>query len=83
MRSLISLVASVVWMASCFISAATTAKPFPASPALAASIVAFNASRLVCAEISEITSVTLLISLAALPSSLTLFVALPAFSTAS
>jgi hypothetical protein len=33
---------------------ATTAKPLPASPARAASIVAFSASRLVCAAISEI-----------------------------
>ncbi len=37
-------------------SAATTAKPRPASPARAASIAAFSASRLVCAEISLISS---------------------------
>jgi hypothetical protein len=37
--------------ASDFTSCATTAKPRPASPARAASIVAFNASRFVCATI--------------------------------
>ena len=37
--------------ASFLISPATTAKPFPASPAWAASIAAFIASRLVCAAI--------------------------------
>ena len=37
------------FMASLFISSATTAKPLPASPARAASILAFNARRLVCA----------------------------------
>jgi hypothetical protein len=40
-------VARAVWLASSFTSAATTAKPRPASPARAASIVAFSASRLV------------------------------------
>ena len=36
-----------VWFASDFTSFATTAKPCPPSPARAASIVAFSASRLV------------------------------------
>jgi len=40
-------VALLVWVASVFTSEATTAKPFPASPARAASIVALSASRLV------------------------------------
>ena len=45
----ISSVALAVWLARPFTSLATTAKPLPASPARAASIVAFSASRLVCA----------------------------------
>src|SRR5438034_1615056 len=45
---LISPVAFAVCSASAFTSDATTAKPRPASPARAASMVAFNASRLVC-----------------------------------
>ena len=36
------------------ISSATTAKPFPASPALAASIAAFKASKFVWSAIPEI-----------------------------
>jgi hypothetical protein len=43
----ISSVARAVWSASDFTSVATTAKPLPASPARAASIVAFNARRFV------------------------------------
>jgi len=43
----ILLAASWLAAASWLISLATTAKPLPASPALAASIEAFNASRLV------------------------------------
>src|ERR1044071_6196922 len=50
----ISSVAHEVWLASALTSAATTAKPLPASPARAASIVAFSANRLVCAAIFEI-----------------------------
>ena len=42
-----SSVAFAVWLASDFTSEATTAKPLPASPARAASMVAFSASRLV------------------------------------
>ena len=43
----ISSVAFEVWPASAFTSAATTAKPRPASPARALSMVAFRARRLV------------------------------------
>ncbi|EKD26456.1 MAG: hypothetical protein ACD_79C01186G0004 [uncultured bacterium] len=46
-------------MASSFTSLATTAKPLPASPAEAASIVAFNARRLVWSAISLMVSITL------------------------
>jgi hypothetical protein len=48
----ISLVAFAVWTASDFTSDATTAKPRPASPARAASIVALSASRFVCSAMS-------------------------------
>ncbi len=44
----ISSVALAVWLAKLFTSLATTAKPLPASPARAASMVALSASRLVC-----------------------------------
>ncbi|MGY2932345.1 hypothetical protein ACVWZ6_001947 [Bradyrhizobium sp. GM6.1] len=44
----ISSVALAVWLARLFTSEATTAKPRPASPARAASMVALSASRLVC-----------------------------------
>ena len=44
------------------ISLATTAKPFPASPALAASMEAFNASKLVWDAISLMVAIILLIS---------------------
>ena len=47
----ISSVAFAVWLASAFTSEATTAKPRPDSPARAASMVAFSASRLVWAAI--------------------------------
>ncbi len=50
----ISSVALAVWLASSLTSAATTAKPRPASPARAASMVAFSASRLVWPAIEEI-----------------------------
>src|ERR1700732_1875617 len=45
--ALISWVACAVWLARLLTSDATTAKPLPASPARAASMVAFKASRLV------------------------------------
>ena len=47
--------------ASCLISSATTANPFPASPALAASMEAFSASRFVWEEIELIPAITLFI----------------------
>jgi len=43
----ISSVALAVWLARFLTSPATTAKPLPASPALAASMVALSARRLV------------------------------------
>ena len=49
-----SSVARAVWLARLFTSCATTAKPRPASPARAASIVALSASRLVCPAMSRI-----------------------------
>ena len=54
----ISSVALAVWLARFLTSDATTAKPFPDSPARAASIVAFKASKLVCSAMSEINSTT-------------------------
>ncbi len=51
-------VAWAVWLARLFTSPATTAKPLPASPARAASIVAFRASRLVCPAMSSIRRTT-------------------------
>ena len=47
MRAVIVSVARLVLLANCLTSAATTANPRPASPARAASMVAFSASRLV------------------------------------
>ena len=67
--SAISSVALAVWPASDFTSAATTAKPRPASPARAASMVALSASRLVCAAIAWIRPITSPIRVAALPRS--------------
>ena len=49
----ISSVALPVWLASDLTSPATTAKPLPASPARAASMVAFNASMLVLRAIAR------------------------------
>ena len=51
---LISPVALAVCSASALTSEATTAKPRPASPARAASIVALSASKLVCPAMSRI-----------------------------
>ncbi|MNN29922.1 hypothetical protein D3C81_1435470 [compost metagenome] len=55
--TLISSEASLVRCANCRTSPATTAKPRPCSPARAASMAAFSASKLVRAEISEMASV--------------------------
>src|SRR5207237_1053263 len=54
----ISSVAFAVWLDRLFTSEATTAKPRPASPARAASMVAFSASRLVWLAMALIMSVT-------------------------
>ncbi len=54
----ISSVALAVWVARVFTSEATTAKPLPASPARAASIVALSASRLVWPAMSLIRRTT-------------------------
>ena len=52
-----SFTACALWSASWFTWLATTANPFPASPALAASIDAFNARRFVCDAISLMVSI--------------------------
>ena len=60
--SIIALISSVllcVLLANVLTSSATTAKPRPCSPARAASIAAFSASKLVCSAICWITSKTL------------------------
>ena len=54
----ISSVAFAVWPARLLTSCATTAKPRPASPARAASMVALSASRLVCSAIEVISFTT-------------------------
>ena len=59
----ISSVAFAVWLARLFTSEATTAKPRPASPARAASMVALSASRLVCEAMVWIRSTTTLMRL--------------------
>ena len=64
-----SRVASAVWFASVFTSAATTEKPRPASPARAASIVAFSARRFVWLATPAIVVTTLPIEEAARSSS--------------
>ncbi len=63
--------ANIAGVASALTSAATTAKPRPASPARAASIVALRASRLVWLAIAEIICITSPIRLAAALSSAT------------
>ena len=62
MRPAISSVAFWVSTDSALTSSATTAKPRPAAPARAASILALSASRLVCLAIAAITLTTLPIS---------------------
>ena len=68
----ISVVFCLVISANFFISSATTANPLPCSPALAASIEAFKASKLVWLAILLIMLVILLISLKLLTNSLIL-----------
>ena len=58
MYRVISSVACAVWLARVFTSDATTAKPRPASPARAASIVALSARRLVCSAMARISVTT-------------------------
>ena len=67
----ISPVAFAVCSASAFTSDATTAKPRPASPARAASMVALSASRLVWPAMVLISSTTSPMRLAAFDNSLT------------
>ena len=61
--SCISFTDSDDWLASSLTSSATTENPFPCSPALAASIAAFNAKRLVCSAIPLIVLVIMFIEL--------------------
>ena len=63
----IRCVACRVASARLFTSLATTAKPLPASPARAASMVAFSASRLVCLAIASIDPDTLATCASAVP----------------
>ena len=79
----ISSVASLVCLASSLISFATTANPFPASPALAASMVALSARRLVCSAMVLITWIMLPILSELSPSLWITSLALWAFSWAS
>ena len=78
----ISSVAFAVWLARLFTSEATTAKPRPASPARAASMVAFSASRLVCEAMVWIRSTTTLIRVALSASPCMVASVAPASSTA-
>ena len=80
---LISPVALAVCSASAFTSDATTAKPRPASPARAASMVALSASRLVWPAMVLISSTTSPMLLAAFESSLTRSLVTRAWPTAS
>ena len=77
-----SSVAFAVSCARSFTSFATTAKPLPASPARAASIVAFNANRFVCSAIDVITFTTVEISADDTPSFATVSFVRDATSTA-
>ena len=77
-----SSVAFAVSCASSLTSLATTAKPLPASPARAASIVAFSASRFVCSAMLVITLTTLPISAEDSPSLATVAVVVSAAVTA-
>ena len=77
-----SSVAFAVSWASSLTSLATTAKPLPASPARAASMVALSASRLVCSAMLVITLTTLAICSDDSPSLATVAVVVSATSTA-
>lgn len=66
MRAFISSVVEADCLASSFTSLATTVKPFPASPALAASMVALRASRSVWETIPLMTSSAFWVTAAAL-----------------
>ena len=79
---LMSSVALAVCLASSLTSLATTAKPLPASPARAASMVAFSASRLVCWAIEVMTLMTLPISALLSPSLATVALVVSATLTA-
>src|SRR5271163_2905904 len=79
---LMSSVALAVFLASSFTSFATTAKPLPASPARAASMVAFRASRFVCWAIDVMTLMTWPISAEDSPSLDTVAFAVSAALTA-
>jgi hypothetical protein len=79
----ISPVAFAVCSASAFTSDATTAKPRPASPARAASMVALSASRLVWPAMVLMSSTTSPMRAAAFDSSLTRSLVTRAWSTAS
>jgi len=79
-------ISSVAWLVSfdrSFTSLATTAKPLSASPARAASMVAFSARRLVCSAIDVITLITRPTSALASPSSDIVLAASSAVFTAS
>ena len=73
----------LVWLARAFTPDATTANPLPASPARAASIVAFSASRLVCSAMSLIRLTTPVIFSAAWLRASTVYIVLLAVRAAS
>ncbi len=79
---LISSVALAVSLASSLTSLATTAKPLPASPARAASMVAFRARRLVCWAMEVMTLMTCPISAEESPSLATVALVVSATLTA-
>ncbi len=79
----ISSVALAVWPARLFTSPATTAKPLPASPARAASIVALSARRLVCSAICWMMSTTLPMRAAVSSSDSTIWLVEAAWRSAS
>ena len=83
MRLPICPVERAVSVASVFTSEATTAKPLPASPALAASMVALSASRLVWLAMASMTPTISPMSSAAVASALMMSRELAARSTAS